>query len=151
MSLLEQLQERAKVALKAGRKEEVGALRLLVSELQRAAKDGGVPLDDEAEQRVLRREHKKRLEAAEAYRAAGRDEQLRHEEYEAGLIEEFLPQQLGDAELAALVDQAIADTGALTPKDMGKVMRALMSKGGAQIDGKRAGALVRERLGSGTV
>lgn len=151
MSLQEQLQERVKVALKAGKKEEVGALRLLVSELQRAAKDGGVPLDDEAEQRVLRREHKKRLEAAEAYRGAGRDEQLRHEEYEARLIEEFLPQRLGEAELSALVDQAIAETGALTPKDMGQVMSALMSTGGPHIDGRRASALVRERLGSGTL
>lgn len=149
MSLQAQLQERVKVALKAGKKEEVGALRLLVSELQRAAKDGGGPLDGGAEQRVLRREHKKRLEAAEAYRGAGRDEQLRHEEYEARLIEQYLPQQLGEAELSALIDQAIAEVGAATPKDMGKVMSAVMSKGGAQIDGKRASALVRDRLGSG--
>ena len=148
MSLLTVLQERVKEALKAGRKEEVGALRLLVTELQRAAKDAGAALDDETELEVLRREHKKRLEAAEAYRAADRGESLRHEEFEARLIEEFLPQQLGEAQLVALVDEAIAQTGAATVKDMGKVMSAVMSKGGAQIDGKRASALVRERLGT---
>lgn len=148
MSLLTVLQERVKVALKAGRKEEVVALRLLISELQRAAKDAGAVLDDETELKVLRREHKKRLEAAEAYRAADRGESLRHEEFEAGLIEEFLPQQLGDAELAALVDEAIAQTGAVTVKDMGRVMSAVMTTGGAQVDGKRVSALVRERLGT---
>lgn len=148
MSLLAALQERTKQALKAGNKEEVGALRLLVSELQRVAKDGGAPLDEEGEVKVLRREHKKREEAAEAYRKAGRDEQLRHEEYEASLIEEYLPSQLDDVQLAALVDQAIAETGATSPKDMGKVMSAVMARGGSQVDGKRVSALVRERLGA---
>jgi uncharacterized protein YqeY len=149
VSLLASLQERTKQALKAGNKEEVGALRMLVSELQRAAKDGGVPLDAEGEIKVLRREHKKREEAAEAYRKAGRDEQLRHEEYEASLIEEYLPRRLDDAQLAALVDQVIAETGATSPKDVGKVMSAVMAKGGSQVDGTRVSALVRERLGAG--
>jgi uncharacterized protein YqeY len=149
VSLLVTLQDRAKQALKAGNKEEVGALRMLISEIQRSAKDRGAPLDEDAELKVLGREHKKRLEAAEAYRSAGRDDLLRHEEYEAALIEEFLPRQLDDAELGVLVDQAISETGAASLKDMGKVMSAVMGKGGSQVDGKRAGALVRERLGAG--
>ena len=130
------------------RKEEVGALRLLISELQKDAKDARAELDEEAELKVLRREQKKRLEATEAFRAGGREELLRHEEFEAALIEELLPQQLDEAQLADLVDRAIAETGATSVKDMGKVMSAVMSMGGAQVDGKRATALVRERLGT---
>jgi uncharacterized protein YqeY len=148
VSLLATLQERVKESLKAGRKEEVGALRLLISELQRAAKDARADLDEEAEIKVLRREQKKRAEAAEAYRAAGREDLWRHEEFEAALIADLLPQQLDEGSLAQLVDQAIAETGAVSVKDMGKVMSAVMSQGGAQVDGKRASALVRERLGT---
>jgi uncharacterized protein YqeY len=97
---------------------------------------------------VLQRERKKRLEAAEAYRDAGRDEQAGAETSEAELIEAYLPQQLSDEELGELVEVAIAETGAAEQGQMGQVMSALMPKVGGQADGKRVSAAVREKLGS---
>ncbi len=128
-------------AMKAGEKERVGALRLVLSELQKAAKDGGTD-----ELAVLRRERKRRLEAAEQFRDAGRAELAEGEEAEARIIESYLPTQLDDAELDAIVHAAIAETGASDPKDMGQVMKAVMAKSEGRADGKRASARVREVL-----
>ena len=97
---------------------------------------------------VLRKEHKKRVEAAEAYEAAGRAEQAAAERFEAELIEGYLPQQLSDEELAALVEAAVAETGASEQRQMGEVMSALMPKLGGRADGRRVSAAVRERLGA---
>lgn len=146
MSALCELQERAKTALKAGRKVEVGALRLLISELQKASKDKGAELTADEETKVLRREHKRRLESAEAFAAGDRPELEAHERFEAELIEGFLPQQMDDAALAALVEQVIRDTGASSPREMGRVMGEVMQRGGSEIDGKKASLLVKERL-----
>jgi len=131
-------------AMKAGEKDRVGALRLVLSELQKAAKEG-----DADELAVLRRERKRRLEAATQFRGGGRPELAEREEAEAKLIEGYLPAELGDAELDALVAAAIADTGATGPKDMGQVMKAVMAKSGGRADGKRASARVREALNLG--
>jgi uncharacterized protein len=97
---------------------------------------------------VLQRERKKRLEAAEAYHEAGRTEQAAAENFEAELIEGYLPQQLSDEELEELVDSAVAETGATEQRQMGQVMSALMPKVGGRADGKRVSAAVREKLGS---
>jgi uncharacterized protein len=129
-------------AMKAGEKQRVGALRLVLSELQKAAKDGG---SDELA--VLRRERKRRLEAAEQFRDGGRPELAEQEESEAKIIETYLPAELGDTELDAIVTAAIAETGASSPKDMGQVMKAVMAKAGGRAEGKRASARVREALG----
>jgi len=128
-------------AMKAGDKERVGALRLVLSELQKAAKDG---VTDELA--VLRRERKRRLEAAEQFRDAGRTELAEGEEAEARIIEGYMPAELDDAELDAIVKAAIAETGAKDPKDMGQVMKAVMAKAEGRADGKRASARVREVL-----
>ena len=128
-------------AMKAGEKDRVGALRLVLSELQKAQKDG---FGDETA--VLRRERKRRLEAAEQFRDGGRPELADQEEAEARIIEGYLPAELGDAELDAIVQAAIAETGASGPKDMGQVMKAVMAKAGGRADGKRASARVREVL-----
>ena len=128
-------------AMKAGEKERVGALRLVLSELQKAAKDGS---DDE--QAVLRRERKRRLEAAGQFRDNGRPELADREESEAELIAGYLPAELSDAELDALVAQAIADTGASTAQDIGQVMKAVMAASGGRADGRRSAARVREAL-----
>src|SRR5947209_14436876 len=130
-------------AMKAGEKDRVGALRLVLSELQKAAKEGG---DDELA--VLRRERKRRLDAAEQFRGGGRPELAEQEESEAKLIETYLPAELEDAELDALIRDAIEETGASSPKDMGQVMKAVMAKAGGRADGKRASARVREALGA---
>jgi uncharacterized protein YqeY len=97
---------------------------------------------------VLQRERKKRVEAAEAYEGAGRTEQAAAERFEAELIEGYLPQQLSDEELGALVEEALAETGATEQKQMGEVMSALMPKLGGRADGKRVSAAVRQKLGS---
>ena len=128
-------------AMKAGEKERVGALRLVLSELQKAAKDGS---DDELA--VLRRERKRRLEAAGQFRDHDRPELAAQEESEAELIAAYLPAELSDSELDALVTRAIADTGASSARDMGQVMKAVMAASGGRADGKRTSARVREAL-----
>ena len=117
---------------------------MVLSELQKAAKEGGE--DDIA---VLRRERKRRLDAAEQFRQGGREELAEKEESEAGLIENYLPSELDDSELESLVTQAIAESGASEPKDMGGVMKLVMARAGGRVDGKRASAHVREALGAG--
>jgi uncharacterized protein len=141
MSLLERLQADTATALKAGDRERVHALRLVTSELQKAAKEGD---DDEAT--VLQRERKRRLEAADAYSEAGRDDLAAGEQREAELIEEYMPEQLSDDELQAIVGDAVAESGASSPQEMGKVMSLVMPKVKGRADGKRVSALVKEKL-----
>jgi len=141
VSITEQVRGDMTTAMKAGEKDRVGALRLVLSELQKAQKDG---FGDETA--VLRRERKRRLEAAEQFRDGGRPELADQEEAEARIIEGYLPAELGDAELDAIVQAAIAETGASGPKDMGQVMKAVMARAGGRADGKRASARVREAL-----
>jgi uncharacterized protein YqeY len=143
MSVLEQVQADVRTAMKAGERERAAALRMIVDSLQQDAKLGK---GDEVA--VLQRERKKRREAAEAYREAGRGEQADAEELEAGLIEGYLPAQLSDEELGELVAAAVEETGATEPRQMGQVMSALMPEVGGRADGKRVSAAVRERLGS---
>ena len=143
MSVLEQVQADVRMAMKAGERERAAALRMIVDSLQQDAK-----LGDGDEVAVLQRERKKRLEAAEAFGDAGREEQAGAERLEADLIEAYLPQQLSDEELADLVDAALDETGATEQKQMGQVMSALMSKLGGRADGKRVSAAVREKLGA---
>jgi uncharacterized protein YqeY len=142
MTVLEQVRTDMTSAMKAREKERVGALRLVLSELQKAVKEGGA--DDELT--VLRRERKRRLEAAAQFRDAGRPELAAQEESEARLIEGYLPAELDDAELEAIVSAAIAETGASEVKDMGQVMKVVMARAGGRADGKRASALVRTAL-----
>jgi len=143
VTVIEQVRGDMTSAMKAGEKDRVGALRLVLSELQKAQKEGNAD-----EQAVLRRERKRRLEAAEQFRGGGRPELAEQEEAEAKLIEGYLPAELGDAELDAIVAAAIAETGASDPKDMGQVMKIVMAKSGGRADGKRASARVREALQS---
>ena len=142
MSVLEQVQADVRTAMKAGEKDRAGALRMIVDSLQKDAK-----LGDGDEVAVLQRERKKRVEAAEAYEGAGRAEQAAAERFEAELIEGYLPAQLSDEDLAALVESAIEETGASEQRQMGQVMSALMPKVGGRADGKRVSAAVRQKLG----
>jgi len=141
VTVAEQVRADITSAMKAQEKERVGALRLVLSELQKAAKEGS---DDELA--VLRRERKRRLEAASQFRDGGRPELADQEEAEAELISGYMPAELGDEELDAIVGAAIAETGASSPKDMGQVMKVVMAKSGGRADGKRASARVREAL-----
>jgi uncharacterized protein YqeY len=144
MTVAEQVRTDMTSAMKAGEKDRVGALRLVLSELQKAAKDGGS--DDELT--VLRRERKRRLEAASQFREGGRPELADQEESEARIIEAYLPAELDDEQLRSIIREAISETGATEVRDMGHVMKAVMAKAGGRADGKRASAFVREALTS---
>jgi uncharacterized protein YqeY len=128
-------------AMKAGERNRVTALRLVLSELQKAAKEG-----DADELAVLRRERKRRREAEEAYRNAGREDLAEGEAFEAAAIETYLPSELSDSELDALVSAAVAETGASSPRDMGQVIRKVMEAAGGRADGKRVSTKVKEAL-----
>jgi uncharacterized protein YqeY len=128
-------------ALKAGEKERVTTLRLVLSELQKDAKEGK---GDELA--VLRRERKRRVEAATAFRDGGRADLADAEDAEAKIIETYLPAEIADDELKQIVADAITETGAESPKDMGNVMKAAMAKTQGRADGKRVSALVGEAL-----
>jgi uncharacterized protein len=143
VSAAEQVKSDLTGAMKAGEKERVGALRLVLSSLQLAAKEGE---DDEVA--VLRRERKRRLDAAEQYREGGRADLAEQEEGEAELITAYLPAELSDDELDAIVAEAVAASEASEAKDMGKVMSIAMPKVGGRADGKRVSAKVREALGA---
>ena len=145
MTLLERVQSDITAAMKARERERVGALRLVSSELQKAHKEAatGSEADEVA---VLQRERKRRVEAAEAYREAGRDDLASQEESEAALIEGYLPAQLSDEELHALVGDVVAETGASSPKEMGQVMSQVMPRVQGRADGKRVSAIVKEKL-----
>ena len=152
VTVLEQIQHDVKDAMRAREKERVHALRLIVSELQKAAKDNplrGDPSGDtprEYEVEVLQRERKRRLEAAEADRDGGRAELAESEEREAELIASYMPEQLSDEDLGAIVGDAVAESGASSPKEMGKVMALVMPKVKGRADGKRVSAAVEEKL-----
>jgi uncharacterized protein len=146
MSILKDVQESVKEALKSGDKERVTALRMIVNELQKEAKDSCCVLDENQELVVLRRELKRREESIEAFSAGGRPDLAAHEETAAKIIGELLPRQMDEAELATLVDKVIGETGASSVRDMGKVMSSVMAQGGVRIDGKLASKLVKERL-----
>ena len=142
-SILERVQADTKTAMKAGERERVTMLRMIVNSLQQDEKAG-----DADAVAVLQRERKKRAEAAEAFDGAGRAEQAQAERDEAELIATYLPEQISDEELAALVGDAIEATGASSSKEMGKVIGAVMPQVKGRADGKRVSTAVRERLGS---
>jgi len=141
MSLLNQVQEDVKTAMKAGERERVRALRMIADALQKAEKDNGA---DPVE--VLQRERKRRLEAAEAYRDGGRGEAAEAEEREAEIISSYMPEQLSDEDLHAIVGDAVAESGASSPQEMGKVMSVVMPQVKGRADGKRVSAAVKEML-----
>lgn len=144
MSALDDVTRDIKVAMKDGDKARVAALRLLLSELQKDAKEGA---GDEVA--VLRRERKRRLEAADTYRDAGRGELEAGERAEAELIAGYLPAELSDDELATAVAAAIEQTGASSPKDMGAVMKVVMASVGDRADGRRVSQAVKAALTGG--
>jgi uncharacterized protein YqeY len=139
--IADRIREDVTTALKAGERDRVTALRLVLSELQKAAKEG-----DADELAVLRRERKRRREAQTAYRDAGRDDLATQEANEAEAIEAYLPAELSDEELAALVATAVAETGASSPRDMGRVIKQVMAAAGGRADGKRVSTKVKEAL-----
>ncbi len=142
MAIVDQVSADVTTAMRAGEKERVGALRLVLSELRKADKEGR-----EDEQTVLRRERKRRLEAARAYKEAGREDLAAGEEREAELIAGYLPAELSEPELEAIVERAVRESGATSVRDMGGAMKAAMAVVDGRADGKRVSSLVRAALG----
>jgi uncharacterized protein YqeY len=142
MAILDTVTSDMRDAMRAGEKERVGALRLVLAELQKATKEGS---DDELV--VLRRERKRRLEAAKAYREGGREDLADGEEAEAKLICGYLPAELSEAELREIVERAVRESGAESVRDMGRAMGSAMAAVDGRADGGRVSGLVKAALG----
>jgi uncharacterized protein YqeY len=141
LQIAERIRADVTTAMKAGERGRVSALRLILSELQKAEKEG-----DADEIAVLGRERKKRHQAEAAYREAGRSEQAEQEAYEATIIETYLPAALSDEELDELVRAGVEATAASSPRDMGRVIKHVMEAAGGRADGKRVSTKVKEAL-----
>jgi uncharacterized protein YqeY len=146
MSLIARLETELTTAMKERDAARRDALRLILSSLRSAEKELQRPQHDDEELQVLQRERKRRLESAEAFRAGGREEQARSEEAELAVLEEFMPEPLSEQELERIVDDAIAEVGATSMRDLGRVMADVMPQIAGRADGSAVSQLVREKL-----
>jgi uncharacterized protein len=146
VTLIEEIEQEVKDAMLARDNARRDALRLILSSLRSAEKELLRPLSEDEELQVLQRERKKRIEAAEAYRDAGRDEQAEKEESELAVLEEFMPEPLTEEELERIVDNAIAENKATSMRDMRRVMADVMPQVAGRADGSAVSQLVREKL-----
>jgi hypothetical protein len=146
MSLIGKLEGELEQAMRDRNADRRDALRLILSSLRSAEKELQRPLHDEEELQVLQRERKRRVEAADAFRAAGREEQAASEEAELEVLEEFMPEPLSDEQLEEIVDDAIAENGATSLRDLGRVMADVMPQIAGRADGSAVSQLVREKL-----
>jgi uncharacterized protein len=146
VSLIARMEEELRDAMRERDEERRDTLRLILSSLRSAEKELQRPLSDDEELQVLQRERKRRLEAAEAFRGGGREEQAAKEEGELAILEEFMPEPLSEEELERLVDDAIAENGATSLRDLGRVMADVMPQVAGRADGSYVSQLVREKL-----
>jgi uncharacterized protein YqeY len=146
MTLIARLETELTEAMKERDAERRDALRLILNALRAAEKEIQRPLHEDEELQVLQRERKRRLEAIEAYRAAGREEQAEKEEDELDVLEDFMPEPLSEEELELIVDDAIAENGATSMRDLGRVMADVMPQIAGRADGSAVSQLVREKL-----
>ena len=146
MSLIAQIEGDVKEAMRAREQERVDTLRLVLASLRSAEKELQRPLSDQEELQVLQRERKRRAEAAEAFREGGRDERAEQEERELEVIQSFMPDPVSEEELERIVDDAIAETGATSMRDLGRVMADVMPQVSGRADGSEVSRLVREKL-----
>ncbi|HXY80589.1 MAG TPA: GatB/YqeY domain-containing protein [Gaiellaceae bacterium] len=146
MSRIETIADELKEAMKARDAERRDALRLILNALKSSEKELQRPLSEDEELQVLRRERKRRLEAAEAFRSGGREEQAQSEEREREILEEFMPEPLSEEEIEEIVDDAIAEVGATSMADLGRVMADVMPQIAGRADGSTVSQIVREKL-----
>ena len=146
MSLIAEIEDEMKEAMRARDAERRDALRLILASLRGAEKELQRPLSDDEELQVLQRERKRRVEAAEAFRKGGRDEQADDEEYELEILEEFMPEPLSEDELEEIIDDVISEVGATSIRDMGRVMAGVMHQVSGRADGSTVSQLVKEKL-----
>ena len=146
MSLIARMENELKQAMLEKDGERRDALRLILSSLRSAEKELQRPLSDDEELQVLQRERKRRHEAAEAFRSGGREEQAAGEERELAVLEEFMPAPLSEEELEEIIDDAIAEVGATSLRDLGRVMADVMPQVAGRADGSEVSQLVKEKL-----
>ena len=146
MSLIAEIKEQLENAMREGDAARRDALRLILASLRGAEKELMRPLTEEEELQVLQRERKKRLEAAEAFRSAGREEQAEKEEDELEVLEDYMPEPLSEEELEEIVDDVIAEVGATSMRDIGRVMADVMPQVAGRADGSAVSQIVREKL-----
>ena len=144
--MIEEIDDELKDAMRARDAERRDTLRLILNALKNSEKELQRPLSEEEELQVLQRERKRRVEAAEAFRKGGREEQAEDEEYELEVLEEFMPEPLSEEELERIVDDAIAEVGATSMRDLGRVMADVMPQIAGRADGSAVGQIVREKL-----
>jgi uncharacterized protein YqeY len=146
MSLIARLETELTAAMKERDTTRRDALRLILSSLRSAEKELQRPLHDDEELQVLQRERKRRLESIEAFRGGGREERAAAEEVELAVLEEFMPEPLSEDEVEQIVDDAIAEVGATSMRDIGRVMADVMPQVAGRADGSAVSQLVREKL-----
>jgi uncharacterized protein YqeY len=146
MSLIARIEDELKNAMRSRDQERTGVLRLTLASLRAAEKEVQRPLKEDEELHVLQRERKRRVEAAEAFRGGGREEQAAKEERELAVVEEFMPEPIGEEELERIIDDAIAETSATSLRDLGRVMADVMPQVAGRADGSVVSQLVREKL-----
>jgi uncharacterized protein YqeY len=146
VSLIARIEDELTEAMRERDNDRRDALRLILASLRSAEKELQRPLTDQEELQVLQRERKRRVEAEEAFRAAGREEQADTEDYELEVLEEFMPEPLNEAELEEIIDDAIAENGATSLRDLGRVMADVMPQVAGRADGSEVSQLVREKL-----
>jgi len=146
VSLIEEIEDELKDAMRARDAERRDALRLILNSLKSSEKELQRPLSEEEELQVLQRERKRRLEAAEAFRSGGREEQAQAEERELEILEEFMPEPLSEDEIEEIVDDVIAEVGATSMADLGRVMADVMPQVAGRADGSQVSQIVREKL-----
>jgi uncharacterized protein len=146
LSLITEIESEVTEAMRARDEQRRDALRLILSSLRSAEKELQRPLSDDEELQVLQRERKKRQEAAEAFRNGGREESASGEEAELAILQEFMPEPISEEEVERIVDDAIAENGATSLRDMGRVMADVMPQIAGRADGSAVSQLVREKL-----
>jgi uncharacterized protein YqeY len=146
VTLIEEIEDELKDAMKARDAERRDALRLILNSLKSSQKELQRPLSEEEELQVLQRERKRRVEAADAFRTGGREEQAAAEERELEVLEEFMPEPLSEDEIDEIVDDVIAEVGATSMADLGRVMADVMPQIAGRADGSQVSQIVREKL-----
>jgi uncharacterized protein len=146
MTLIVRIEDELKAARLARDTDRRDALSLVLNALRAAEKELNRELSDDEELQVLQRERKRRLEAADAFRAAGREEQAEDEDFELDVLEEFMPEPLSEEELEEIIDDVISEVGATSLRDIGRVMAGVMHQVSGRADGSTVNQLVKEKL-----
>jgi uncharacterized protein YqeY len=146
MSLIGRIEDELQAAMRARDRERTDTLRMVLASLRAAEKELLRPLKDDEELQVLQRERKRRTEAADAFREGSRPEQAEKEERELEVIGEFMPEPMSEEDIERIIDDAIAETGATSLRDLGRVMADVMPQVAGRADGSTVSQLVREKL-----